>query len=97
MWRRGQDVVAITNAVIQFILMSLYISLQLLVLSKLLLNLKAHEDELNDCIRDGNSSDLGSNFTSELNREFERRLGCSPRFNSPYHPNSTGLAERGSH
>lgn len=41
------------------------------------------------------SSDLGSNFTSELTREFERRLGCSPRFNSPYHPNSTGLAERG--
>ena len=41
------------------------------------------------------SSDLGTNFVSQLTREFERRLGCSPRFNSPYHPCSTGLAERG--
>ena len=32
------------------------------------------------------STDLGQNFVSELTREFERRLGCSPRFNSPYHP-----------
>ena len=36
----------------------------------------------------------GTNFTSQLTREFERRMGCSPRFNSPYHPSSTGLAER---
>ena len=36
-----------------------------------------------------------TNFTSQLTREFERRMGCSPRFNSPYHPSSTtGLAER---
>lgn len=41
------------------------------------------------------SSDLGTNFTSKLTTEFEKRLGCSPRFNSPWHPNSTGLAERG--
>lgn len=40
------------------------------------------------------SSDLGTNFTSRLTKEFEKRLGCSPRYNSPFHPNSTGLAER---
>jgi len=38
---------------------------------------------------------LGTNFTSQLTREFEKRMGCTPRFNSPYHPSSTGLAERG--
>jgi len=41
------------------------------------------------------SSDLATNFTSHLTREFERQTGCSPRFNSLFHPNSTGLAERG--
>jgi len=40
------------------------------------------------------SSDLGTNFTSQLTQEFEKQLGCSPRFNSPYHPASTGLVER---
>ena len=40
------------------------------------------------------SSDLGTNFTSQLTREFDRQMGCSPRFNSPYHPSSTGLVER---
>jgi len=40
------------------------------------------------------SSDLGTNFTSQLTHEFEKRLGCTPRFNSPWHPNSTGLVER---
>jgi len=40
------------------------------------------------------SSDFGTNFTSQLTREFEKRMGCSPRFNSPWHPSSTGLAER---
>jgi len=40
------------------------------------------------------SSDLGTNFTSQLTREFEKRMGCSPCFNSPFHPQSTGLAER---
>ena len=41
------------------------------------------------------SSDLGTNFTSQLTKEFEKRLGCSPRFNCPFHPSSTGLVERG--
>ena len=41
------------------------------------------------------SSDLGTNFTAQLAKEFEKRLGCSPRFNSPWHLNATGLAERG--
>jgi len=41
------------------------------------------------------SSDLGTNFTAQLTKEFEKRLGCSPRFNSPWHQNATGLAERG--
>ena len=40
------------------------------------------------------SSDLGTNFCSQLTQEFEKRMGCSPRFNSPWHPNSTGLVER---
>ena len=39
------------------------------------------------------SSDLGINFTAQLTKEFEKRMGCVPRFNSPYHPQSTGLAE----
>jgi len=41
------------------------------------------------------STDLGQNFVNELTREFKQRLRCSPRFNSPYHPSSTGVAERG--
>ena len=40
------------------------------------------------------SSDCGSNFTSSLTKEFLTRLGCSPRFNSPGHPESSGLVER---
>ena len=40
------------------------------------------------------SSDLGKNFISHLTQEFERQLGCSPHFNSPYHPQATGLVER---
>jgi transposase InsO family protein len=40
------------------------------------------------------SSDNASNFCSKLNLEFCKRLGCSPRFNSCYHPQSTGLVER---
>ena len=38
------------------------------------------------------SSDLGTNFTSQLTQELERRMGCAPH--SPWHPNSTGLVER---
>ena len=40
------------------------------------------------------SSDNASNFTSKLNQEFHKRLGCSPRFNTPGHPESSGLVER---
>ena len=32
------------------------------------------------------SSDCGSNFTSQWTKEFLRRMGCSPRFNTPGHP-----------
>ena len=51
------------------------------------------------CLNSGNllayvSSDLGTNFTSQLTREFEKRMLCFPRFNSPWHPSSTALAER---
>ena len=41
------------------------------------------------------SSDLGTNFTAQLTKKFEKRLDCSPCFNSPWHPNVTGLAKRG--
>ena len=40
------------------------------------------------------SSDCGSNFTSQLTREFMKRLGCSPRFTTPGHPKANGLSER---
>ena len=40
------------------------------------------------------SSDNASNFTSKLNHEFLTRLGCSPRFNTPGHQQSSGLVER---
>src|SRR6218665_1086373 len=40
------------------------------------------------------SSDCGTNFTSKLTQEFLKRLGCSPRFSTPRHPESCGLVER---
>jgi ribosomal protein L21E len=40
------------------------------------------------------SSDQGSNFTAQLTREFMKRLGVSPRFNTPGHPQASGLFER---
>ena len=40
------------------------------------------------------SSDLGTNFMSQLTREFVKHMGCSSRFNSPWHPSSTGFAKR---
>jgi transposase InsO family protein len=40
------------------------------------------------------SSDNATNFTSKLNRELLKRVGCSPRFNTPGHPQSSGLVER---
>jgi len=39
------------------------------------------------------SSDCGINFTSQLTREFMTKLGCSPRFATPGHPQACGLAE----
>jgi len=44
--------------------------------------------------RDVVSSDCGTNFTSQLTREFMTKLGCSPRFATPGHPQACGLAER---
>jgi len=40
------------------------------------------------------SSDNASSFTSNLNKEFHKRVGCSPRFNIPGHLESSGLVER---
>ena len=40
------------------------------------------------------TSDNASNFSSKLNAEFLKRLGCSPRFITPYHASANGLAER---
>ena len=40
------------------------------------------------------SSDNATNFTSKLNRELLERIGCDPRFNTPGHPQSSGLVER---
>ena len=39
-------------------------------------------------------SDCGTNFTSQLTKELLARLGCSPRFNTPGHPQASGLVER---
>jgi transposase InsO family protein len=40
------------------------------------------------------SSDQGPNFTAQITREFLKRLGVSPRFNTPGHPQASGLCER---
>ena len=40
------------------------------------------------------SSDCGTNFTSKLTQECLKRLGCSPCFNTPGHPEASGLVER---
>jgi len=39
-------------------------------------------------------SDQGTNFTSQLTREMLMRLGCCPRFNTPGHPEASGMVER---
>ena len=39
-------------------------------------------------------SDNGTNFNSALTKEFMKRMGCSPRFSSPNHPECQGLCER---
>ena len=40
------------------------------------------------------SSDNASNFVNKLTQEFEARLGCSPRFNTPRHPEAVAACER---
>ena len=40
------------------------------------------------------SSDQGPNFTAQITREFLKRLGVSPRFNTPGHPQASGLCVR---
>lgn len=39
-------------------------------------------------------SDCGTNFTAALTSEFLARLGCTPRFSTPDHPESNGSVER---
>jgi len=39
------------------------------------------------------TSDKGSNFTSQLTTEL-LRLGCSPTFNTPGHPEASGMVKR---
>lgn len=39
-------------------------------------------------------SDQGTNFTSKLTQEMLQRLGATPRFSTPDHPQSNGLVER---
>jgi len=39
-------------------------------------------------------SDQGTNFTSSLTKKMPSRLGCSPRFNTPGHPETSGMVER---
>ena len=39
-------------------------------------------------------SDNGTNFSSQLTQELLRRLGCSPVFATPGHPQTSGLVER---
>ena len=38
--------------------------------------------------------DNGTNFNSALTKEFMKRMGCSPRFSSPNHPECQGMCER---
>ncbi|GFU84636.1 retrovirus-related Pol polyprotein from transposon 17.6 [Trichonephila clavipes] len=40
------------------------------------------------------ASDNGTNFVAELTKEFEKRIGSSPRFSTPGYPQSNGLVER---
>ncbi|XP_042149179.1 uncharacterized protein LOC121837594 [Ixodes scapularis] len=39
-------------------------------------------------------SDQGTNFTAKLTQELMARLGATPRFSTPDHPQSNGLVER---
>ncbi|GFX96802.1 hypothetical protein TNCV_1648371 [Trichonephila clavipes] len=40
------------------------------------------------------ASDNGTNFAADLTKEFEKRIGSSPRFSCPGYPQSNGLVER---
>src|SRR5688572_10771461 len=40
------------------------------------------------------TSDQGTNFTANLTREYLNLMGCSPRFDTPGHPEAAGLVER---
>ena len=40
------------------------------------------------------TSDQGTNFISSLTKEFLKMFGISPRFNTPGHPESSGIEER---
>ena len=40
------------------------------------------------------SKDNASNFVNKLTHEFKARLGCSPRFNTPAHPEASGVCKR---
>ena len=40
------------------------------------------------------SSDCGTNFTSQLTQGMLKKMGCSPRFNTPGHPEASGVVER---
>ena len=39
-------------------------------------------------------TDQGSQFCSRLTQAFMERIGVSPRFNTPYHPEASGVVER---
>src|SRR6218665_1311019 len=40
------------------------------------------------------TSDQGTNFTSSLTKKFLKMFGVTPRFNTPGHPESSGIVER---
>ena len=40
------------------------------------------------------TSNQGTNFTSSLTKEFLKTFGVTPRFNTPGHPESSGIVER---
>src|SRR6218665_2610531 len=40
------------------------------------------------------TSNQGTNFTSSLTKEFLKMFGVTPRFNTPGHPESSGIVEK---
>ena len=47
-----------------------------------------------DLHKNWNSKNCGGYNKSELTREFLRRIGVTPRFSTPYHPEENFLIER---